>query len=171
MVETGTSHFSRFESSVCCLRSPYRILRKHSYFCSVLVNIQIIVTFVERCQSWEKIVYCLLFTISWWGPHTETAGFCFWRLKLVHMGTFTKKMSILCQFTVLIVHLLKKMWLFTREVRFQIHSVSGVAGSKMIYSGSDSGSGSDKKFRIRPDPDLQYNTGYQYRYLCVWIYQ
>ena len=36
------------------------------------------------------------------------------------MGTFTKKMSNLSQFTVLIVHLVEKMLLF-REVRYQIH--------------------------------------------------
>ena len=62
-------------------------------------------------------------------------------------------MSNLSQFTVLIVHLVEKMLLFNREVRYQIHSGSGLAGSEseMIYSGSLSGSG--KKFRIQPDPD------------------
>jgi hypothetical protein len=45
------------------------------------------------------------------------------------MGTFTKKISNLSQFTVLIVHLVEKMLLFNREVRYQIHSGSGLAGS------------------------------------------
>ena len=53
------------------------------------------------------------------------------------------------------MHFVGKMSLFNREVRYQIHSGSGVAGSgsEMIYSGSDTGSGSGKKFRIRLDPD------------------
>jgi hypothetical protein len=59
-----------------------------------------------------------------------------------------KKMINLSQFTDLIVHLVEKMFLFNREVRYYIHSGSGLvgSGSKMIYSGSLSGSG--KKFRI-----------------------
>ncbi len=37
----------------------------------------------------------LLFTISWRGPHTEIAGFCFWGLKLGTSGNIFKKMSVL----------------------------------------------------------------------------
>jgi hypothetical protein len=73
-------------------------------------------------------------------------------------------MSNLSQFTVLIVHLVEKTLLFNREVKYQIRSGSGLAGSgsEMIYSGSWSGSGSGKRFRIRPDPD-------QYQYLQFGI--
>ncbi len=44
------------------------------------------------------------------------------------------------------MHFVVKMFLLNREVRYQIHSGSRLAGSgsKMIYSGSDSGSGSGK---------------------------
>jgi hypothetical protein len=75
----------------------------------------------------------------------------FWRT-FHHEG---KQMSNLSQFTVLIVHLVEKMLLFNREVRYQIHSESGLAGSglagsEMIYSGSG------KTFRIRSDPDPQH---------------
>jgi hypothetical protein len=54
------------------------------------------------------------------------------------MGTFTKKMSNQSQFTVLIVLLVENMLLFNREVGYQIHFGSGLAGSgsEMIYSGS-----------------------------------
>jgi hypothetical protein len=52
------------------------------------------------------------------------------------------------------MHFVEKMLLFNREVRYKIHFGSGLAGSgsEMIYSGS----GSCKKFRIRPDPDPQH---------------
>jgi hypothetical protein len=49
MVKTGTSHFSRFESSVCCLRSADEAHKK------------------------------------------KIAGFLFWGLNLVDMGSFWKK--------------------------------------------------------------------------------
>jgi hypothetical protein len=79
-------------------------------------------------------VYCLLLRSE--GPHTEMAGFCFWGLKFGSYGNIYKKMSNLSQFTVLIVHLVEKMLLFNREVSYQIHSRSGLAGSEseMIYS-------------------------------------
>ncbi len=161
MVETGTSHFSRFESSVCCLRSPHPLSVVVSFAGSVLCAgccllcfpmgsllktasaMQSYLQFVERCQSWKInyllfTVYCLLFTFSWRGPHTEMAGFCFWRLKSGSFGNIYKKMSNLSQFTVLIMHFVEKMLLFNREVRYQIYSGSGLAGSgsEMIYSGS-----------------------------------
>jgi hypothetical protein len=51
------------------------------------------------------------------------------------------------------MHFVEKKLLFNREVRYKIHSGSGLAGSgsEMIYSGSESGS--CKKFRFWPDPD------------------
>ena len=65
------------------------------------------------------------------------AGFLFLGVKIWFVWEhFSKKMSNLSQFTVLIVHLVEK--LFNREVKYQIHSGSGLAGSgsEMIYSGS-----------------------------------
>jgi hypothetical protein len=60
------------------------------------------------------------------------------------------------------MHFVGKMSLFNSEVRYQIHSGSGLAGSgsgsETIYSGSDSGSG--KKFWIRPDLDPQHCSKY-----------
>jgi len=67
------------------------------------------------------------------------AGFLFLGVKIWFVWEhFSKKMSNLSQFTVLIVHLVEKMLLFNREVKYQIHSGSGLAGSgsEMIYSGS-----------------------------------
>ena len=39
----------------------------------------------------------LLFTISWHGPYTEMAGFCFWGLKFDRYENIYKKMSVLSQ--------------------------------------------------------------------------
>jgi hypothetical protein len=66
------------------------------------------------------------------------AGFLFLGVKIWFVWEHYKKMSNLSQFTVLIVHLVEKMLLFNREVKYQIHSGSGLAGSgsEMIYSGS-----------------------------------
>jgi hypothetical protein len=66
------------------------------------------------------------------------AGFCFWWLKFGSYGNIYKKISNVSQFTVLIVHLVEKILLFNRVVRYQINSGSGLAGSgsEMIYSGS-----------------------------------
>ncbi len=54
---------------------------------------------------------------------------------------------ICAKFSDFLWNLVEKMWLFNTEIRYQEGS-----GSETIYSGS----GSFKKFRIRPDPDPQH---------------
>ncbi len=70
----------------------------------------------------------------------------------IYVYIFYVYIYICAKYSHFLCNLVEKMWLFNREVRYKIHSGSGLAGSgsEMIYSGSDSGSG--KKFRIRPDP-------------------
>jgi len=71
----------------------------------------------------------------------------------IYIYIFYVYIDICAKYSDFLCNLVEKMWLFNREVRYKIHSGSGLAGSgsEIIYSGSDSGSG--KKFRIRPDPD------------------
>jgi hypothetical protein len=83
----------------------------------------------------------LLFTVyvQLTRPTHRNGRFLFLEVKIWFIWEhLQKKMSNLSQFTVLIMHFVEKMFLFNREVRYQIHSGSGLAGSgsEMIYSGS-----------------------------------
>jgi hypothetical protein len=59
-------------------------------------------------------------------------------------------MYICAKYSGFLCNLVEKMWLFNREVRYQVGS-----GSETIYSGS--GSGSFKKFRIRIHNTIRYS--------------
>jgi hypothetical protein len=76
----------------------------------------------------------------------------------IYLYIFYVYIHICAKYSDFLCNLIEKMCLFYRENRYKIHSGSGLAGSgsEMIYSGSDSGSRSGKKFRIRPDPDPQH---------------